>query len=44
MNQYIRKDLVSSVCANCPLDSYKKPTDPRQVANDTLRSMVNLPF
>lgn len=44
LNKYIRKDLVSSVCANCPLDSYQKPTDPRKNMTDSLRSLVNLPF
>lgn len=27
--KYIRRNLVSSVCANCPLDSYQTAPDPR---------------
>lgn len=33
-SKYIRKDLVSSVCASCPLDSYQTAQDPRDGGRD----------
>lgn len=41
--KYIKKDIVSSVCASCPLDSYEKPKDPRKIVSSALRNILNLP-
>ena len=43
-SKYIRKDVVSSVCTTCPLDSYESAKDPRMGAKmgDTLHRLLNL--
>jgi hypothetical protein len=43
-DKYIRKDIVSSVCSSCPLDSYDKPADPRNAILSSVKNLVNLPF
>lgn len=44
MDKYIRKDLVSSVCASCPLDTYEQPSDPRGSVMDQMKKVVPFPF